>query len=103
MKKRTKEQLKENKRFKRWLIILPLAFVFVFCGATLVNQSADISRMEKQAQELQQQLALKQDDNERLGEIVQSENKDEYIEQKAREKGYGKSDETVLYDISGTE
>ena len=34
--------------------------------------------------------------------IDDSDNKDEYIEQKAREKGYVKSDEIVFYDVSGS-
>jgi len=35
--------------------------------------------------------------------VVGADNKDDYIEQKAREKGYVKGDEIVFYDISGTE
>lgn len=32
--------------------------------------------------------------------MLDNEDKDEYIEKKAREKGYVKSDEIVFYDIS---
>ena len=33
---------------------------------------------------------------------MDSDDRDAYIEQKAREKGYVKSDEIVFYDISGS-
>lgn len=85
------------------LIVIPLVILFLYCGATLVNQSADISRMQKQKETLSAQLSAQEEENERLQEIVDSENKDDYIEQKAREKGYVKGDEIVFYDISGTE
>ena len=49
------------------------------------------------------QLASVQQENARLEEVVGADNKDDYIEQKAREKGYVKGDEIVFYDISGTE
>lgn len=103
MSKNIKELFKNSKHLRRLLVIVPLVALFMYCGATLVNQSADISRMQKQKQELSAQLDAQQEDNARLQEIVDSDNKDDYIEQKAREKGYVKSDEVVFYDISGTE
>ena len=42
-------------------------------------------------------------ENDRLNEVLESEDKNDYIEQKAREKGYVKSGETVFYDISAGE
>lgn len=98
-----KDLFKNSKRFRRLLVVIPLAILFLYCGATLVNQSADISRMQNQKQELSAQLAAKEEENARLQEIVDADNKDDYIEQKAREKGYVKGDEIVFYDISGTE
>lgn len=103
MNKNIKELFKNSKRFRRLLVIVPLVALFIYSGVTLVNQSADISRMQKQKQELTAQLDSQQEDNARLQEIVDSDNKDDYIEQKAREKGYVKNDEVVFYDISGTE
>ena len=58
---------------------------------------------KKQKQTLTAQLASVQQENARLEEVVGADNKDDYIEQKAREKGYVKGDEIVFYDISGTE
>lgn len=101
MKKEIKEQIKNNKHFKKLFLVVPFVLLFVFCGAVFVNQSADISRMEKQKGQLLAQLESKKADNARLQQIVDSDDKNEYIEQKAREKGYVKGDEIVFYDISG--
>ncbi len=69
----------------------------------MVNQNADISRLERQRDE----IAVKVDDqvetNKELQAVLDNENKDDYIEQKAREKGYVKSNEIVFYDISAGE
>ena len=68
------------------LVGLLLVGVFAFFSISVVNQNADISRLEKQNKELQA--------------VLDNEDKDDYIEKKAREKGYVKSDEIVFYDIS---
>ena len=108
-----KEAGKKNKSFKAFLsskknipmLIVSLALVvaFLFFGVTMVNQNADISRLERQRDE----IAVKVDDqveaNKELQAVLDNENKDEYIEQKAREKGYVKSNEIVFYDISAGE
>ncbi len=94
--------MKQNK-YLRLLLVVPLAVLLLYCSVTLVNQSADISRMQKQKQTLSAQLASVEKENAQLEEVVDTDNKDDYIEQKAREKGYVKGDEIVFYDISGTE
>ena len=65
-------------------------------------QSADISRLNNQKSAYEQQLEDQKKENEELDAILQSENKDDYMEQKAREKGFVKSNEIVFYDISGS-
>lgn len=97
-----KNTMKRSK-YLRLLLVVPMVVLFLYCSVTLVNQSADISRMQKQKQTLTAQLASVQQENARLEEVVGADNKDDYIEQKAREKGYVKGDEIVFYDISGTE
>ena len=96
------QNLKNSMKRSKYLR-LPMVVLFLYCSVTLVNQSADISRMQKQKQTLTAQLASVQQENARLEEVVGADNKDDYIEQKAREKGYVKGDEIVFYDISGTE
>lgn len=108
-----KEAGKKSKSFKVFLsnkksipmliVSLCLVIAFLFFGVTMVNQNADISRLERQRDE----IAVKVDDqvktNEELQAVLDNENKDDYIEQKAREKGYVKSNEIVFYDISAGE
>lgn len=108
-----KEAGKKSKSFKAFLsnkknipmliVSLCLVIAFLFFGVTMVNQNADISRLERQRDE----IAVKVDDqvktNEELQAVLDNENKDDYIEQKAREKGYVKSNEIVFYDISAGE
>ncbi len=84
-----KNSMKRSK-YLRLLLVVPMVVLFLYCSVTLVNQSADISRMQKQKQTLTAQLASVQQENARLEEVVGADNKDDYIEQKAREKGYVK-------------
>ena len=96
-----KNSMKRSK-YLRLLLVVPMVVLFLYCSVTLVNQSADISRMQKQKQTLTAQLASVQQENARLEEVVGADNKDDYIEQKAREKGYVKGDEIVFYDITAS-
>ena len=66
----------------------------------LIKNTSDISRLKTQAAEYDTQYAQQTEDNENLKSILNSDDKDEYIEQKAREKGYVKDGEVVFYDIS---
>ena len=92
-----------KKNIPMLLITAGLVAVFVFFGVTMVNQSADISRLEKQRDEIAVKVENQEQTNKELQAVLDNENKDDYIEQKAREKGYVKSDEVVFYDISASE
>ena len=85
------------------IVIVAIFVLFVFFGVTMVNQSADISRLEKQRDEIAVKVENQEQTNKELQAVLDNENKDDYIEQKAREKGYVKSDEVVFYDISASE
>lgn len=82
-------------------IVLTVLFVLlaVYCAVMLIKNTADITRLKSQASDYDKQYSQQVEENERLEGIVNSDNKDEYIEQKAREKGYVKEGETVFYDI----
>ena len=110
----TREMKKKNKfSFKAFisskrnipalLLVLFLVCVFVFFCVSVVNQNADINRLEIQKQEIAAKLEEQNQENAELEAVLDSENKDDYIEQKAREKGYVKSDENVFYDVSESE
>lgn len=108
-----KEAAKKNKSVKSLfegkknivllLVTIGLVILFVFFGVTMVNQGADISRMERQRDEIALKVDNQVQTNEQLKAVLDNENKDDYIEQKAREKGYVKSNEIVFYDISASE
>lgn len=108
-----REEKKKNKSFKAFLsekknipmliITIALVALFIFFGVTMVNQNADISRMENQRNEIAAKVDEQIQTNEELQAVLDNEDKDEYIEQKAREKGYVKSNEIVFYDISSGE
>ena len=82
------------------LVGLLLVGVFAFFSISVVNQNADISRLEKQKAEISAKYDAQQEENKELQAVLDNEDKDDYIEKKAREKGYVKSDEIVFYDIS---
>lgn len=89
-----------KKNISLMLITVLLIGAFGYFGIKTVNQNSDINRLEIQKQELEQKLEEQEQDNKELQAVLDNENKDDYIEQKAREKGYVKSDEVVFYDIS---
>lgn len=96
------QKIKENGKMRALAIIIPLVVLFFVCGGIIVSQVTDINRLQKKDAAYAAELEAKQKENEELEAILESEDKDSYIEQKAREKGYVKSDEIVFYDISGS-
>ena len=93
----------DKKNIVTFVLTLVLIAGFVGFGIKVVNQRADISRMEIQKQEIALKVEKQEQENKELQAVLDNENKDDYIEQKAREKGYVKSDEIVFYDISASE
>lgn len=95
--------LNKNKKLRISVIAVALVVMFFCCSGFIVSQAADINRLKNQEEAYNQQLSEQQKDNEELEEILDSDDRDSYIEQKAREKGYVKSGEIVFYDISGSD
>lgn len=96
------KKTKENKKMRALAVIIPLVVLFFVCGSIVVSQVADINRLKKQDAAYAAQLEAQENENDALEAILDSDDKDSYIEKKAREKGYVKSDEIVFYDISGS-
>lgn len=104
MKKNSKaKKLFSKKNIPLFFVVALLVGLFVFSGVSVVNQNSDISLLEKQRDEIAAKYDQQVEENEELQQVLDNENKDNYIEQKAREKGYVKSDEVVFYDISAGE
>lgn len=101
MKAEAKKQTKKLS-WKMWVLIGALAIVIAYSAYAVMDNIADINRLKAQSVEYQTQYEQQVDDNEKIKAILNSDSKDEYIEQKAREKGYVKSGETVFYDISSS-
>lgn len=101
MKQKAKMQLKGKSLYKVIFWIL-FAALMVYCSLTLFSNAADISRLNAQAADCDAEYEQQLDENDKIKAILESDNKDEYIEQKAREKGYVKDGETVFYDISSS-
>ena len=99
MTKRISKILK-NKKVIRLIIAALFLGLVSYCSYTLISNYSDISRLNVQAAELEEQYQNQLKENEKIKAILDSDNKDEYIEQKAREKGYVKDGEIVFYDIS---
>lgn len=108
-----KEITKKNNRLKDFfsskknlpliLVIAMLVGIFVFSCISVANKNADITLLERQRDEIAVKYDEQVQENKELQAVLDNENKDDYIEQKAREKGYVKSDEIVFYDISAGE
>lgn len=96
-----KMSLKLNKKNAARLSVMALIVVLaVYCAFTLLSNYSDISRLKTQAAKVNAQYEQQVNENDKIRAILSSDNKDEYIEQKAREKGYAKEGEIVFYDIS---
>ena len=96
-------KIKERFAAKSWgriLLLAALGVVIIGCSIALISNHADISRLQAQAAEYDAQYEQQLDENEKIKAILDSDDKDDYIEQKAREKGYVKDGEVVFYDIS---
>lgn len=98
--KKTFQNLIHNKKAKFILLAGIILGVFFYCCSIVIGQIADISRLSSQKAAYAQELEEQKKENEELDAILESDDKDKYIEQKAREKGYVKSNEIVFYDIS---
>lgn len=94
------KDLFKSKSFIKIVIALILFALVSYCSYTMITNYSDISRLNAQASELNTQYEAQLKENEKIKAILNSDDKDEYIEQKAREKGYVKDGEVVFYDIS---
>lgn len=97
-----KKVFKDKKAFTVFSAML-LIGVFVAFGISTISNREDISRLEQQKAEISAKYEEQAKVNKELQAVLDNDNKDDYIEKKAREKGYVKSDEIVFYDISASE
>lgn len=87
-------------------VILAVVFafgLFVYFGFTMIDLRSDINLLERQKDEIVVKCEEQEQINDELQAVLDNEDKGDYIEQKAREKGYGKSNEIHFYDTSASE
>lgn len=84
----------------RWIAIAVAVVVIAVCAIRLVDNLGDINRLKTQTDEAEKKYNQQIEDNDSLKAVVDSDDKDSYIEEEARKKGYAKEGETVFYDAS---
>lgn len=100
---KAKEEKKQSQKSVKKIIIIALVSILALvCAVKTISNVSDIKRLKVQTSAAQEELDDQKKENDSLKAALNSDNKDEYIEQKAREKGYGKDGEVVYYDISSS-
>lgn len=92
----------DKKTVTKYLMIALFVLVAIYCSVVLVGNYSDISKLRAEAAEAKVKYHQQVKENEKIEAVLNSKNKDSYIEKKAREKGYAKDGETVFYDISSS-
>ena len=82
--------------------IVVAIIVAILVGA-LVKNAADISKLKTQLDDANQKYSQQVEENTSLKAILESDDKDAYMEQKAREEDYIKSNEIKLHDVGSNQ
>ena len=99
MKVKAEKAANKKTIIKIVLSILAIASVG-YCAYCIAGNAADISRLKSQKEELDTKYEQQIEDNDQLKSILDSDDKKDYLEQKARENNYVKENELDFYDIN---
>lgn len=99
MKVKAEKAANKKTIIKIVLCILVIALVG-YCAYCIASNAADISRLKSQKEELDTKYEQQIEDNDQLKSILDSDDKKDYLEQKARENNYVKENELDFYDIN---
>ena len=98
---KVKAEKAANKKTIIKIVLCILAIVLVgYCAYCIASNAADISRLKSQKEELDTKYEQQIEDNDQLKSILDSDDKKDYLEQKARENNYVKENELDFYDIN---
>lgn len=98
---KVKAEKAANKKTIIKIVLCILAFVLLgYCSYCIASNAADISRLKAQKQELDAKYEQQIEDNDKLKSILESDDKKDYLEQKARENNYVDENELDFYDIN---
>ena len=90
-----------NKKTIIKIVLCILGLVLLgYCSYCIASNAADISRLKAQKQELDAKYEQQIEDNDKLKSILESDDKKDYLEQKARENNYVDENELDFYDIN---
>lgn len=94
------DKAKNNKVVLKIVFIIVAIALVLYCSYFIASNAADITRLKAEKADLDSKYEQQLEDNEDAKAILESDDKDAYIEQKAREKGYVKDGEIVFYDVN---
>ena len=93
-------KIKSKKNVIFGFVIAVIVAIVGYCSFCLISNAADISRLKSQKEELDTKYEQQIEDNDQLKSILDSDDKKDYLEQKARENNYVKENELDFYDIN---
>lgn len=92
---------KNEKKKKSILLRVALIAFSIYVVIMMVQLQLELSASQKQLQDVNDKIAAQQRVNEDLE--TKNQNLDQYLEQEAREQGYAKPGEIIIYEIPGSE
>lgn len=89
-------------KFKRagFLTKIVVLILLIYMATTLLNLRGRIRSAEAQRDTLTQQVADQKLENQELADAVENSDDPEMLEKVAREHGYAKKDEIIIYDVA---
>ena len=89
-------------RFKRagFLTKIVVLVLLIYMATTLLNLRGRIQTVQSERDALAQQVTDQQLENQELADAVENSDDPEMLERVAREKGYMKKDEILIYDVA---
>lgn len=93
-----------KKRKRSIILSFCIIVLCAFFAISLISITKRINETKAEIRDVQAQYAEQVKENEKLGKVVDSGDKDEYVEEIARDKlGYVKPGEHVYYNVSATD
>lgn len=89
-------------KFKRagFLTKIVVLVLLIYMATTLLDLRGQIQTAQTQRDALAQQVADQQLENQELADAIENSDDPDMLEQVARDKGYVREDEIVIYDVA---
>lgn len=96
----SKTASKKQRPKRSFILTLALVLIIGSFSITIIDKQLEIREKKKERDRKQQELNQVLENNDRLQRILDNPDKNDYIEQVAREIGFGYPNEKVFYDIT---